>query len=464
MPAIVGFVKWCKWTQVSLLFLRSSTFQSTVTELSQLFSTDSEKLEIKLSIGIDEDIDDMSLTAGLMKIQDVRTSKVVVAMALEATYLKIALRARAEGMVSGWAYLGLDTVPLAANYASAKGRVDANLAFNGWVYFEPEFLAGPEFFDRVRNATRSDFPALFDEGVLPSRYAATMYDAITLFATVANQQNLFQGGAAFFKQSVGNTSFVGETGSVKLDAHGDLLLSYQALNIVFKNGVMQRIAVGSFNLETRTYTRSPEAIIWPGYESKFPIGSDPEDFSTAWVLGGSAIVSIVLIVGAVYYVRWRYRELRHILMMVSSELTRLLLHLSLTAANVGTDVLSCVSVVSNKKLRPEYRLAYLVFICLGFISGLTALICHMHNLWMSRKHILKMVVEMKEEAKQLNVLKDARRKQLDQYKWQISEGSREILSELLVLLSAFCQGASRPQCRNRRAPLFRALTFLSAPW
>jgi hypothetical protein len=100
MPAIVGFVQSCKWTQLSLFFLRRSTFESTVSELSQkLFIA---KLSVVASMNFDEDDDDASMSTKLQVIQDRRSSKVVVAMALESTYWKIALTAQARGMISGW--------------------------------------------------------------------------------------------------------------------------------------------------------------------------------------------------------------------------------------------------------------------------------------------------------------------------------------------------------------------------
>ena len=48
MPAIVGFVQSCKWTQLSLFFLRG-TLDSTATELSQLFFRSNVKVILSLS-------------------------------------------------------------------------------------------------------------------------------------------------------------------------------------------------------------------------------------------------------------------------------------------------------------------------------------------------------------------------------------------------------------------------------
>ena len=99
MPAIDGFDKSHKWSQVSLLFLRALTFESTVTEPSrQLFLS---KLSVILSMSFDEE--DALLSDKLRAIKELRSSKVGVAFALESTYWKIALSAKANGMIHGWA-------------------------------------------------------------------------------------------------------------------------------------------------------------------------------------------------------------------------------------------------------------------------------------------------------------------------------------------------------------------------
>ncbi len=323
MPAIVGFVKSCKWTQLSLLYLRSVTFESTVAELSHEFFLSKPKLSVIASINFDEDSDDASMSTKMQAIVDRRSSKVVVAMALESTYWKIALAAKARGMVSGWAWIGLDAMDGSGGYAPIDQMADAKLAFNGWVYFEPHVAAGREFFDRVHNATRSDFPRLFDENVLPTRYAASMYDAITLFATVANAQSWHpdQGGRAFLNQSIGNTSFVGTTGLVKLDLNGDLRLSYQVLNLVVKNGAVARIAVGMFSAGTQSYS-SVIAIIWPGGKDAVPADTTVSDnFDTKWVLVGAGVSAVVVVGGLVIVVRYGNKHLQAIMVLLFTEVS-----------------------------------------------------------------------------------------------------------------------------------------------
>ena len=318
MRAVVGFVKWCQWTQLSVLFTRGSTFKSTVQALSDELSL--AKLSVIASMSFDEDVDDQSLRSQLQGIEDRRSSKVVVAMALESTYLMIALAAHEMGMLSGWAWLGLDTVPLAANYASENERAKVDLLFSGWIYFEPHFAADRDFFDRVHNATRSDFPTLFNESVFPNPYAAAMYDAIILFAIVANQQRWRpeQGGRAFLKQSSGNLSFQGATGLVQLDANGDSLLSYQAVNLVLKNGALQRIAVGVSTPGTQSYSSNGIPIIWPGGLLSVPADA-AVGFDTTWILVGAGVSAVAVVAGVTILVRKRHAHLQAIMMQLFTE-------------------------------------------------------------------------------------------------------------------------------------------------
>jgi hypothetical protein len=108
---------------------------------------------------------------------------------------------------------------------------------------------------------------MFNESVLPnSPFTVAMYDAITLMATVVNQHMWLpdQGGRTFLNQSSENVSFEGATGLVKLDANGDSLLSYQAVNLVLENGALRGAVVGVFGASTQSYSSNGLAIIWPG--------------------------------------------------------------------------------------------------------------------------------------------------------------------------------------------------------
>ena len=192
--------------------------------------------------------------------------------------------------------------------------------------FEPHVSAGRDFFHRVHNATRVDFPTMFDESVFPNPYAAAMYDAIILFAIVANQQRWRpeQGGRAFLNQSSGNLSFQGATGLVQLDANGDALLSYQAVNLVLKNGALQRIAVGVSTAGTQSYSSNGIPIIWPGGLLSVPADAAvavADGFDTTWILIGGGVSAVVVVAGVTILVRKRHAHLQAIMMQLFTEVS-----------------------------------------------------------------------------------------------------------------------------------------------
>jgi hypothetical protein len=304
---------------LSLLFTRGKTFKPTLAELSLKLSR--AKVSVIASMSFDEDVDDG--TEQLKAIQELRSSKVVVAMALETTYWKVALAAQARGLVSGWAWIGLDTVDESAKYAPPEVGAKADLAFNGWIYFEPHVTAGRDFFHRVHKNTRVDFPTLFDESVLPtSPYTVAMYDAITLMATVVNQHMWLpdQGGRTFLNQSSENVSFEGATGLVKLDANGDSLLSYQAVNLVLENGALRGAVVGVFGASTQSYSSNGLAIIWPGGLLSVPVDAAVA-FDTTWILVGAGVSAVVVVAGVTILVRKRQAHLQAIMLQLFTEVS-----------------------------------------------------------------------------------------------------------------------------------------------
>jgi hypothetical protein len=440
MPAIVGFVKSCKWTQVSVLLTRAITFKSTAARLSQELVLS--KLSVLASMIFDDDVEDAS--DQLKAIRELRSSRVVVAMALESTYWKIALNAYNSGMVSGWAWLGLDVVSKAADYAPADQRMTVDLAFNGWVYFEPHFSAGQDFFDRVHNATRSDFPTFFDENVLPSPYAAAMYDAITLFATVANEQNWLphQGGRVFLNRSIeNNMSFEGATGSVKLETNGGPLLPYQAVNFVLKNGASQRIVVGVFAARTQSYASSGMAIIWPGGLLAVPADVAVENgFNTTWILVGASVTALVVVSGLVVLVRRRHAHLQAILTMLLTEMGMLVLSICTAIANLVTD-----GIVFGRLLRGEltvstaiYTAAYATILCFGVVVTALSLGYRIRNAYL-------MKAQLQELASQGQSVvagsASAARRQLQQHEWELVQTHRTKVTLALSLATVATKGA-----------------------
>jgi hypothetical protein len=153
-----------------------------------------------------------------------------------------------------------------------------------------------------------------------------MYDAIILFAIVANQQRWWpeQGGRAFLNRSSGNLSFHGATGLVQLDANGDALLSYRAVNLVLKNGALQRIAVGVSMAGAQSYSSNGIPIIWPGGLLSMPADAAvavSDGFDTTWILVGAGVSAVVVVAGVTILVRKRHAHLQAIMLQLFTEVS-----------------------------------------------------------------------------------------------------------------------------------------------
>jgi hypothetical protein len=153
-----------------------------------------------------------------------------------------------------------------------------------------------------------------------------MYDAIILFATVANRRPSWrpeQGGRAFLNQSSANVSFVGANGLVtELDANRDSLLSYQAINLVLKNGALRPIAVGVSTAGTQSYSSNGIPIIWPGGLLSVPADAAvavADGVDTTWILVGAGVSAVVVVAGLTIVVRKRHAHLQAILLMLFTE-------------------------------------------------------------------------------------------------------------------------------------------------
>jgi hypothetical protein len=387
-------------------------------------------------MSFDEDVDDG--TEQLKAIQELRSSKVVVAMALETTYWKIALAAQARGMVSGWAWLGLDTVDESAENAPPDVRAKAKLAFLGWIYFEPHVSAGRDFFDRVHNATRVDFPTMFDESVLPtSPYTVAMYDAITLMATVANRHMWLpdQGGRGFLNQSSESVSFEGATGLVKLDANGDSLLSYQAVNLVLENGALRGAVVGVFGASTQSYSSNGRAIIWPGGLLEVP-SDTAEGFNTVWLLAGAGATAAVVVSGLVVLIRRRHAHLQAIFMMLLTETGMLVLSICMALGNLATDGIVCSSLLRGD-LRVStgiYMASYVVLLCFGVVVTVLSIGYRLRNARLMHAQMQQVVPQGRAVA-----TGEALR-QAQQSEWELVQTHRTKVTLTLSLASVAAQG------------------------
>ena len=171
--------------------------------------------------------------------------------------------------------------------------------------------------------------------------------------------------------------------------------------------------------------------------------SSEADFSTAYVLGGAGASAVLLIGGLVFLVHRKYSTVKHIFVTASTEMAKVLVNLCLETADLVTDVLSCVKVVSTENLGRGYKLAYMVFVVLSLATSIVTFASHGRNLWTLTQHLKQMVIVQND----LDVSNDARRHKVDEYEWQNQRGRREIRTCLLTLLSILCEGVS---CQTRR--------------
>jgi hypothetical protein len=379
----------------------------------------------------------------LKTIEELRLSKVVVVLASETSYWKIALAAHAAGMLIGWAWIGLDTVDT-AEYAPTDKWAEVNVALSGWIYFQPLPTAGRDFFDRVQNATRSDFPTLFDETVVPSPYAASLYDAVILFATVANEHAWLpdQGGSAFLNKAIGNVSFEGSSGLSKLDASGDLEISLDVLNMVLDSDkVAKGISVGEFKARTHSYSSNRVPVIWPGGVLEMPRDMAP-GFETWWLLVGAAATSLVVVSLLVVLARRKRRHLEAILVMLLTEAGQMVFGVCMAIANLVTDVIVFDLLLRGRlKVSSEiYLAAYATILCFAVVITVLSMGYRLRNALLVRTQLEQLGLQGQAVSS-----KEAHR-QAQQHRWELSQTHRTKVTLSLALLSVALQGAPLTAC------------------
>jgi hypothetical protein len=107
---------------------------------------------------------------------------------------------------------------------------------------------------------------------------------------------------------------------VQLDANGDSLLSYQAVNLVLKNGALQRIAVGVSTAGTQSYSSNGIPIIWPGGLLSLPTDA-AVGFDTTWILVGAGVSAVAVVAGVTILVRKRHAHLQAIMLQLFTEVS-----------------------------------------------------------------------------------------------------------------------------------------------
>ena len=338
-----------------------------------------------IKVGMDTEAWRRSRSAELERLVE-SSVRVAIVMAYGADVLSIALLATKRGLTTGWAWLGLDTVRGAEDFSEPPYAAEAVLALQGWVFFEPQTgLSVPtDFSSRVRVASRTAFPADFN-GTQPdvTPFAANMYDAVMLYATVAwDYPEQVRNGTRIVSAMM-NASVDGISGRVQLDARGDMIESIQMVNYAEQNGTnLQR--VGVYDGVQRHFSRLAVTLYWPGGGTQIPMdvvrSDEPSSFSTLWLIsagGGAALVVVVLLL---IVARRKHQGLQHILVMYFTESLELLGSLFMEMVDLATDCMAANEVFHNHSLpREGYRVAYGIFTVLSSLGFLVSVAYRIHN-------------------------------------------------------------------------------------
>ena len=191
--------------------------------------------------------------------------RVVIVLASKEDTATIAVGAQQSGMMAaGWAWAGVDTVPIVQG--------EAKQALDGWLYF---VLAQNVSLERFHEDVRAYGERYFDQSPDSiSVYAASLYDAVFLFAHAAtrviSEGSDVDDGSAIV-EAMTKTSFEGILQrSVELDENGDAIEPYAVMNYVEQgDGNMRGVEVGVYGsgqLDLRV-----DEVRWPGNASVVPL-------------------------------------------------------------------------------------------------------------------------------------------------------------------------------------------------
>jgi hypothetical protein len=256
---------------------------------------------------------------------------------------------------------------------------------------------------------------------------------------------------------------------VKLDANGDSLLSYQAVNLVLENGALQGAVVGVFAASTQSYSSNGRAIIWPGGLLEVPMDM-AEGFNTVWLLVGAGATALVVMIGVVVLVRRKRRQLQAILLMVLTEASQLVFSMCMSIANLATDgIVFRLLLRGDLKVSTEiYTVVYATMMCFGVVATVLSLGYRIHNACLMRA-LLK-----QQRAPQLGpqlegepLANSDARHQSQQHEWELVQTHRTKVTLMLSLMSAAAQGAnvacepaSACSCEPRVQPRGRPVVLL----
>ena len=222
----------------------------------------------------------------------------------------------------------------------------------------------------------------------------------------------------------------------KLDANGDSLLSYHAVNLVLENGALRGAVVGVFGASTQSYSSNGMTIIWPGGLIDMPTDT-AQGFNTVWLLVGACVTALVLMTGLVVLVRRKKAHLQAIILMLLTEVGQLVFSECMAIANLATDWIVFDHILhGDLKVSSEiYMAAYATILCFGIVSTALSFCYRLRNARLVRTHLQGLAPQGEALA-----TKDAHRR-ARQHEWELAQTHRTKLTLSLALLSVVAQGA-----------------------
>ena len=309
-----------------------------------------------------------------------------------------------------------------------------------------------DFLSRVHNATRDRFPEIFSEAALPSAYAVNLYEAILLFDALSrrdersNAESVSALDGALLKRALPGISFEGVNGKVAFDSSGERKTPVQVLNFVeLDTGSVEVRQVGVFdpNAGDGGYSSAADSsVVWPGGATSPP--TDPSDgpvstVNTAWLLVGAGASALVVVFLLLAIVKKQYRALQHILLMLMTEVGKLVGSLVMETVDLVTDWISCFRVLRNEGIvaSDEYTVAYAMFTGLGTLSTMFSLFYRVRNGLLVQKHALKLA---RVNAQDLHSEKDSGTHVAQSYEWELTQSKRALVICGVEILTSVVQG------------------------
>jgi ABC-type branched-subunit amino acid transport system substrate-binding protein len=263
-PAFRHFMVWAGWRRCASISSSANVYALALPAFRKQLALS------ELSIDVDVRMDPGVFDPASLQELIVSHLRVVLVCADAGDTAAVAVAARSQLMIAvGWAWFGLDSVEGAFN----SQLLDTRTALRGWIYLQARAVfSTPTFAADVKRAAKKELG--FDVGRV-SPYAANLYDAILLYATVLTDL-LRQNGTravvsgAVIVTAMKDATIDGMTGRVQLDGNGDMKETIRVSNYRGASSVQ----VGEYDPFTRAYTPSNETSIeWPGATIAVPMDS-----------------------------------------------------------------------------------------------------------------------------------------------------------------------------------------------